>query len=447
MLGVGTKRMALIVWALSANPLFPTELTDLIALTLPEAIERALQRNEEVRMAQEDVGKSKAAYGQVRAGGLPRVDLSLGYSRSWLLPTVVFDTPTGRQRFNIGTDNSLTGNLVLSQALYSGGRIRASRSSARSLTRYSVAAERGIRQQIRAMVEEGFYSVMRAIELDKVSASALIRARSNLRQVTALRRAGRALEYDLVRARVQVNVLQSDSIEVRNGLDMSRADFKRLVGIDPDRKLALVGGFDHQAAVPTDSLGRLVSLALQQRPEMQQLGALVQARRRDVDVERAGLKPEIFLVANGQMQLQTDNLDVAGEEWRRSLSTGLSLRFPIFDGLLTRSKIEEANIELRKSELEKQRVAKIIGLEVKRAWLDLRASESRLASQQGVLGLAETGLSMAQSRYFNGLGTQLELLDAQLVIRQAEADLADVAHDRAVALVRLEQATGMLSGQ
>ena len=200
-------------------------------------------------------------------------------------------------------------------------------------------------------------------------------------------------------------------------------------------------------AVPTDSLGRLVALALQQRPEMQQLGALVRARRRDVDVERAGLRPEISFVANGQMQLQSDKLDLAGEEWRKSLSTGLSLTFPIFDGLLTRSKIEEANIELRKSELEKQRVAKIIGLEVKQAWLDLRASASRLASQQGALGLAETGLSMAQSRYINGLGPQLELLDAQLVISQSGADLATAEHDRAVALVRLEQATGMLSAQ
>lgn len=446
-MGVGTFRMALGVWVLSATQLFSTELTALITLTLPEAIERALQQNEEVRMAREDVDKSKAEYSQARAGGLPRVDLSLGYSRSWLLPTLVFDTPTGRERFSIGTDNSLTGNLLLSQALYSGGRIRASRSSARNLTRYSIATQRGIRQQTRALVEEGFYSVMLGIELDKVSASALTRARSNSRQVAALRRAGRALEYDLVRARVQVNVLESDSIRVRNGLDMSRSDFKRLVGIDLDRELMLVGGFDRDVAVPTDSLGRLVALALQQRPEMQQLGALVRARRRDVDVERAGLRPEISFVANGQMQLQSDKLDLAGEEWRKSLSTGLSLTFPIFDGLLTRSKIEEANIELRKSELEKQRVAKIIGLEVKQAWLDLRASASRLASQQGALGLAETGLSMAQSRYINGLGTQLELLDAQLVISQSEADLATAEHDRAVALVRLEQATGMLSAQ
>ena len=187
--GVGAIRMALGVWALSANPLFSTELTDLIKLTLPGAIERALQHNEEVRMAREDVDKSKAEYRQVRAGGLPRVDLSVGYSRSWLLPTVVFDTPTGRQRFNIGTDNSLTGNLVLSQALYSSGRIRALRSSARNLTKYSMATERGIQQQTRALVEKGFYWVMLGIELQKVSVSALTRARSNLCQVASLRRA------------------------------------------------------------------------------------------------------------------------------------------------------------------------------------------------------------------------------------------------------------------
>ena len=133
-LGVGTFRKALVVWVLSVKLLFPAEPTDLIKLTLPEAIECTFQHNEEGRIAQEDVRQSKAAFGQARAGGLPRVDLSVGYSRSWLLPTVVFDTPTGRQRFNIGTDNSVTGSLVLSQALYSGGRIAASRSSARHLT-------------------------------------------------------------------------------------------------------------------------------------------------------------------------------------------------------------------------------------------------------------------------------------------------------------------------
>ena len=94
-----------------------------------------------------------------------------------------------------------------------------------------MARERSIEQQARAFVEEGFFGVMLGIELDRVSGSALARARSNLGQVTALRRAGRALEYDLVRARVQVSALQSDSIEVRNELEMSLADFKRLVGM------------------------------------------------------------------------------------------------------------------------------------------------------------------------------------------------------------------------
>ena len=52
---------------------------------------------------------------------------------------------------------------------------------------------------------------------------------------------------------------------------------------------------------------------------------------------------------------------------------------------------------------------------------------------------------MAQSRYINGIGTQLELLDAQLMMRQSEADLARAQHDKAVALVKIEQASGMLS--
>jgi outer membrane protein TolC len=373
------------------------------------------------------------------------LDLSFDYNRTWLLPTVVFDTPAGRQRFNIGTDNSVTGNLILRQALYSGGRIRASRAAARHFSRSAAAAEVSIRQQIQALAEGSFFAVVLAAEFDEVSALALGRARANETQVAAMHRAGRALEYDLVRARVQIHSLASDSIEVRNRLAMARSEFRRLIGVEPNRELDLTGGFDRPTAIPLNDLEALVGLALQRRPEIQQMNELIRARRLDVDVEKAGIRPELFMVANGQMQLQSDELDFAGEEWRKSWNTGVSLDIPVFDGMLARSKIKGARLEYRKAELEKERVVKNIGLEVRQAWLDFRASESRRASQVGVLELAQRGLSLAQSRYVAGAGTQLEVLDAQLMLRQSETDLATAEHDRAVALVRLEQAAGFLA--
>ena len=81
---------------------------------------------------------------------------------------------------------------------------------------------------------------------------------------------------------------------------------------------------------------------------------------------------------------------------------------------------------------------------MRQAWLDLREADGRLVARQGSVGQAEKGLEDAQTRYRTGRGRQLEVLDAQLVLVEAETESARARRDRAWALVQLELATGML---
>ena len=107
-LGVGTFRKALVVWVLSVRLLFPAEPTDLIKLTLPEAIERTLQHNEEVRIAQEDVRQSKAAFGQARG---PAV------CREWISPLATVDRGCCLRLYSIPRRVANVSTLVPTTAL------------------------------------------------------------------------------------------------------------------------------------------------------------------------------------------------------------------------------------------------------------------------------------------------------------------------------------------
>jgi len=416
-----------------------------LTLTIEEGVRLALEKNEDLQMARMDRNRSQEQVTEARADALPQVDLSMNYNRNWILPTFIFDTPAGRQSVRIGTDNSLVSALSLRQSLYAGGRVRAGLRSAREQAAHSIEMERAARQQVRAQVEEGFYEVLLAQELVRVRDLALQRARANLRQAQALRQAGRVADYDLLRAEVQVASLRSDSTQAQNRRDLAAIALRNTLGLELDTPLEIAGEFREETSLGLGEVEGLLQLGREKRPELRQLGHLLRSRQDRVKVERSGSLPEVDLVTTGQVQFQSNELDLAEDEaWRRSWSTGVAAQMPLFDGQRTHSRVSQARLEVRRLEAQIAQARRGVEMEIRQAWMELGEARERLAAQQGIVGQAETGLQVADSRYAGGLGTQLEILDAQLTLLEAQTQYAHARRDRALALVRLERAVGVL---
>jgi len=414
-------------------------------LTTTTAIERAMEHNESVLIAGSQRRGARHRLREARADGLPSLDANFNYTRNWLLPTFIF----ADQIVKIGSDNNLTGALTLRQPLYTGGRVRGGLRRARHEAASSKQGQRLIQQQIAAQVEVAIYDHLLAAEILEVNRIALARARSNLQQVSALHRVGQASEFDLTRARVQVSTAGADSVARASQFEVAEMALKDLIGVSLGQQIVLDAQFRQRTSLPTHDLQGLIETAQKRRPELRQWRELINAQRGAMSVAQAGGRPNLDLVANGQMQFQDDAIADAtdSDQWRRSWFTGVVLSIPLFDGRRAHAQTAQTKQQIRQLKLEQVRTVRTIERQVRQALLDLREAQGRLRARQGSVGQAQKGLQDAETRYRTGSGRQLEVLDAQLTLVEAETESARAYRDQAAALVGLELAVGTVAEQ
>jgi outer membrane protein TolC len=415
-----------------------------MSITLADGLQMAFDRNEILRAARGDVDRAHTFVNEALGDGLPQVRAAATFNRNWKLPTSVLDGADGPTRVTFGTKNNLNSSLTLRQSLYAGGGVAAEWRQSRHFERASRESYREIQQAVQAEVETAFYDLLLAAELVRVSELALDRAQRNFKQVELLRQAGRASRFELLRAEVQVLELRPDSIRAQRDLKLADITFKNVIGIDITTNLDLVGGFRETATIPLTNPETLVLTSFEKRPDRQRQNHRTAARRQSIRIEQAARLPTLDFVATGQLQVQSNAFDFTSDDIRRSWFTGLDLRFPIFDGLKTRALISRARIDLQRTELETENLERQIRLAVHSTWLTYEETVDRLDAQSRATELTAEGLRAAEAQYSEGLATQLEVADAQLSLLRAETEFARAKRDRAVAIVQLEQAVGLL---
>ena len=415
-----------------------------MSLTLNRSIELALENNEILRMAREDLYKAGQQVNEARADALPQINASGTYTRNWKLPTFVFGSPPNTQEVSIGRKTDVQGVVSLKQTLFAWGKVSSALKVAKLFREYSEEGLRFVQHAVRADVELAYYNVLYAKDLVRVSKMAMERARKNLRRVQRLRDAGRVSGYDLLRAEVALSGLRPDSISVENDRTLAELDLKNRIGISADTRIDLVGDFRTRTRIDVSSADTLVELGLRNRPEMRQLTRQTRMRKQAIRIAQADARPSLDLTTSGRVQIQSDEYTFDTDDAKQSWSTGVILSYPLFDGQRTRSKVLQARADLRRAELELENTRRGISLEIRKTWLDCRVAQERLMAQELTVSAAERGVEIARSRYANGLGTQLELLDAELVLLRAEVSFAQEKRTRAAALVALERAVGVL---
>lgn len=411
-----------------------------LVIDVEKGVALALNNNERLLQAKIDVVHSREGHRLARSAGLPQLEASINYNRNWLLPSFVF----GGNAVRIGTENNLTGAVTMRQRLYAGGGVRAAMDMADRQVAIMGETERETRQLVVAAVEERFYDLLLAGELLKVGYLAMERSRQNLHQVVSREQAGRASEFDRLRAQVQVSSFRADSIRSENDLRLAAMALKDIVGIDIDQPLEVRGTFRIGTPLDINDLQGLIDRGVANRPELARIIRQLEYQERNVEFERAAGRPLIDLVATGQTQFQSNEFDLADKEWRKSWNTGVVLNIPIFDGKRTGARVARAEQSLRRVEYERQRLEREVHLQVQQAYYDVGVASERIEANRDAVLQAEQGLRMAESRYANGAGTLLEILDAQLALVQTRTENAMARRDRGLALMRLERSVGVL---
>ncbi len=421
---------------------------DWSALTAPEAVAVALERNRDLLQAAAEVRRAEQRIVEARAGALPQVDGSWSLERT-LKPNVFvmsFPDSSGqlrRNRIKIGTDYNSSLAARLTQPLYMGGRVGTALAAARLYRQLAVERERQARQAVVHGVLGAFHGALLARELEAIAASSLAQAENHLGRVEARVRAGAATDYDLLRARVNVANLRPALVEAASEHRLALLRLKEAMALPPDAQLGIVGEL---AAPDTAVLAwAAADQALAGRPDVAAARLTVALQQKAVRVARGEFLPTLAAASTLAYNGNFERLGFARDEWSTYWVAGLNLSMPLFTGWRTQARYRQAQIDQRQAEvaLEQRRAAAAI--EIEQGVMDLRQALEQIATGSLTVAEAQRAVEIAESLYASGKATQLEVLDAQLALQVARTNLASARFAGTMAEITLRKDLGILA--
>jgi outer membrane protein TolC len=418
-------------------------LAEPIRLDLDKALIVALANNESYLIAKREMEKADGQVMEAVAGALPQITGGLTYLHNWRVPVGVFQMNGETVTFKFGTDDSYTADLTLTQPIYMGGRTFTALKIARTYKKMSREIVQSSRQNLKVSVFHGFYGALLAREIHRVNQDSDRFARENLDVVENMYNQGMAAEYDLLRARVAVANLEPEIIRSENEMDVAESSLKSILGLDLDTDIELEVDMDSsQFIVPPVDEGSALSELKENRSEIL-IGAFeTRLRKQLISLSKAGYRPTLQFSSSLQYQAQFNDGSVFDKKWDRSLNSMLVLSVPIFDSWKTPSKVKQARVEYVQSQLKEDALLKTMVLDFEQSLGKYNESRRRFSTQGGAVELARRGLDIANVRYENGVGTQLEVSDARLALARAEINRAVAFHDLAVSYASLLRAFG-----
>jgi len=415
--------------------------------TLADGIRHALLHSREYQVAQKDVEVADAKIKEARAAMLPRLTLDTGYTFNGDLPTIVLDSEllsalSGAPQDNadsetielqMGAVHNIRGQVRVSQPIFMWGQLSNTYKQAvigKSVAEYALAA---VHFDIELKVQQAFYGVLLAEAFVKVSEQSLSQVEKRHKLAVRQKAMGSTTRLEVIRANVQVVNSRSQLIQARHQHKLAEENFKLVLGLPLDTPIELSGRLQ-QTEVKQVELDQAITRAVAHRPEIRQLRLQELISDAQVKVAKAGNKPKVSSFGSYLFN------DSESQSLDTSWSLGVSISFPIFDGLATRSRVNQARVKQEQVQTNKAQLIDSIKLETKSAVFDLEAAKELIAAQEGIVEQAAEGLRIANVQHEAGLITGVELTDVELSHTQAQVNRLQAIHDYLIAAARYRRA-------
>jgi outer membrane protein TolC len=242
-----------------------------------------------------------------------------------------------------------------------------------------------------------------------------------------------------VRAESNLYSAEADLIAAQNAVKVSWVQLKNALGLRELAERPLV-----EEAIITSipfTLEEAREAAYAHRPELKSFEAQRRAQDQNIAVARRGHLPDINLDAAYGRRNDSDS---AGNTFplQPAWSVGLNLNIPIFDGFRTTNRVEETvrNYWVIRAQEEAQRQQ--VALDVEQSYLRLVELQERIKANEAAANAARENLDLANGRYQVGVGSIIEVTDAQTLYTDAQTTFIRALYEYKIADAQLGRATG-----
>jgi outer membrane protein len=400
-------------------------------LTARRAADLAIAYHPSVRGAEAGVRSASGAYRQAFAAYLPTLSFSASDTHN---EGVFVFTPTSGTRNQIYS--TYAASLSAQQTVFDFGRTIGRVSASSDLVDASLMDEAANRNTLVMNVEIAYYAVMQSARVVRVNEEALDAAQRHLTQAKAFYSVGRRPQLDVTKAEVDLANANVNLIRARNALQVARVQLENTIGVRLPTSVILPDTF----AVSAVSLGldSLRSGALSQRPEL--LAARARLGASSSLITAAWTQHLPVLSASGSYNWSNFETTPLYPRW----IAAVTLSIPIFQGFAIDAQVQQARANEEIARATMDQLAQSVLLEVEQNYLALKEAQERLGATIKLVEEADQALVLAERQYAAGVGTQLDVTDAQLTRSDARITNIQALFDLNSSLVRLHRSVGLM---
>ncbi len=291
-------------------------------------------------------------------------------------------------------------------------------------------------------VAGAYYDVLKAAKNLEIAEANVRRLEAHLESVKARLEVEDVAITALYRAEAELSQSEADRISSENRRTLALAVLARMTGL-PGIGAIQDPGFGEGVTFSAD-LAELQRTALANRPELKSLAVGREMADIGVDLARSAYWPVVSAEGLYMDRTQDPEADFSAED---SLSVGLTLTIPIYEGGLRRADVGEAVALRGQSRLAAEAMAKTIAVEVTDVYLELLTHQGVLASLRDRLRASRENYNAVARQFEYGLANSVDVMDANTVLVTSEERLAESRYDFQLALLKLRRVTGTFMAQ
>lgn len=385
-----------------------------LELDLEETIQRALLTNPSVKIAEYNRKAAKADYSAAK--GARGISISLSHSSG----RGGYADPQYNQQLRIwtkGIDNSHSNSITASLPIFTGGELQGQIGQAKANYRSMLSAEEQAYNEMKETATTGYFNMLNATNMKALRQESVDRLQAHLDNVIAQYNVGIVARADVLRSEVELANAQQNYITASNEYDVAEATLNNIIGTPLGTTLLLKDRLQYEPY--ENDMAYCLAYSEQHRPELKQAEYAIDSAEAALVVARSGHMPKVY--ANASNNWGGNGSDWPGDD-DENWSVGVTASMNVFDSGVTWSKIHAAQENLAKAKESQRQIKDAVELEVRTDYLNMREAEKRISTTQVAVASAEEDYHIAVVRYQAGVGTNIDVMDAQEALTQAKTN-------------------------
>lgn len=413
-------------------------------VSLQEAIKQALQNKAEAKKAALQIKKAEYKIAEARAGALPQVSATAGLTYNPIIQESLLEFGGQRIRAQLGQPWSSQAVVSVNQAIFD-QRVFTGLKAAKSTREFYVLNAQLSNEQIIENVATAYYQVFVQEENLKTLNVSYTNTEKVRNVIKSLVDNGLAKGIDLDRTNVQLTNISANRQQLVNAVELSKNSLKFYMGVPIETDIEL----EEKTIEPKPEL-IAGNVDLDTRTEVKVLQKNRELLQYNKKATEAYLYPTVGLQANYGWAGQGSKFPLTnginnGVLWSDYSAIGLNINIPIFTGGATKSKIQQAEIDILDIDQDIQNTQLSLSLDYKNSVTNIENALINIESMKNNVTLAEKVQKDTQANYQYGLATLTEVIDSENALTNAKQNYTTALLDYKQAEIKLIKAKGELN--